>query len=195
MTIYEKLQKARQDLKAIKIEKTGVNDSRKAKKYYKLEDVSIPIEQVCANLKIFTMFNFTIEEASLTLFDLENINDTIKFVSPLGSIESKVMSDTQSIGSIQTFQKRFLYINAFSVIDGEDENSEMGENAHDVFVVKSRIEKKLTKRLNEGISSDEIIKASGLKDEKQLQQYLQTPLILAKIEKALDGLAKKDVTK
>lgn len=183
--IYQKLQEARMLLKKENIAKSGKNSFTKVG-YYTLQDILPPITKVCKEVGITPRITFTNEIATLTIYDW-NSEQTIEFTSPMVQQKDSKMNEIQILGSLETYQRRYLLQNAFEII--EEENEQVDTLAyHNIMAVKNRIEVLMTDLMKSGYDMTEVITKIGLKDEKQYMGYLNACGIIDKIEKNMQVL-------
>lgn len=177
--IYRKLQEARFKLKSESISKSGKNTFTKVG-YYTLQDILPPITKVCNEVGITPRITFTKEMATLTIYDWDS-DQTIEFTSPMVEQKDSKMNEIQILGSLETYQRRYLLIGAFSIVE---EDNEVVDNLsyHDVMCVKNRIEVLMTDLMKKGYDMNEVVQKIGLKDEKQYMQYLNCCGIIKKLE-------------
>ena len=92
------------------------------------------------------------------------------------------MNEIQILGSLETYQRRYILQNVFDIVE---EDNEVSDNLsyHDIMAVKNRIEVLMTDLMNKGLDMGEVITKCGLKDEKQYMQYLSCCGVIDKIEK------------
>lgn len=187
MNIYEKLQKARNELKAMKLKKSGENKFAKYT-YYELEDFLPAIQDLCEKHKMVATISFTNEYATLTLVDSEKLEDKICFTSPMVKSEMKGMTNIQTLGATQTYQRRYLYMTAFEIVevDGTDKVSE-DISLHRIEKIKQRIEETITVKLQNGLTKDDILSSLKL-TTKQFDTLLGYCDSLFKFENALKKL-------
>lgn len=139
MSIYAKLAKARVELQKIDLKKSGRNHFIKIKvpriqndreiyadepmPYFELGDFLPNINIIFQELGLCSVTSFTENLATLTIFDAES-DGKIEFTSPMpkvptegknGSIASNNLM--QSIGALETYQRRYLYIMALEIVE------------------------------------------------------------------------------
>lgn len=125
MNIYEKMQKAKVELQKKDLKKTGENKFSNYK-YYELGDFMPAINEICLELKLFTQVNFNKENAVLTIINSEKIDEKLEYFSEMVKTTLKGCNEIQALGGVQTYQRRYLYMNAFEIsendyyIDGQD---------------------------------------------------------------------------
>jgi len=122
MNIYEKLNEARLRFQEKNVKMTGENKgiSRNGvnAKYYELSDILPVLMPICIELGICNIENFT-EEATLTLVDTAEPHSTITFRSPMSTADLKNCHPVQSLGAVQTYLRRYLYQNAYSIAESD----------------------------------------------------------------------------
>lgn len=128
-SIYEKLAEMRVELQAKKLIKTGKNTYSKYE-YYELSDFLPSCNSIATQHK--TLFKFAINEntASLTLINLENLEDVIEFSIPTANVSIQGATAMQNIGAVTTYARRYLYMIAMEI--SEDDNLDTADTAEKV---------------------------------------------------------------
>lgn len=178
--LKQKLQKARIALKEKNITKSGKNSFTKVG-YYTLQDILPPITRVCHKVRMTPLVTFDKEVATLTLYDWDS-DETLTATSPMVEQKDSKMNEIQILGSLETYQRRYILQNVFDIVE---EDNEVADNLsyHDIMAVKNRIEVLMTDLMKKGYDMSEVITGCGLKDEKQYMQYLSACGVIDKIEK------------
>jgi hypothetical protein len=178
--VRQKLQEARMLLKEEKMNKSGKNTFTKIN-YFTLDDIEPAIIKVCSMVGITPVVTFTKEVALLTIFDWDS-EDKIEFTSPMVEQKDGKMNEIQTLGSLQTYYRRYLYAICFTL---SEENEEKQDTLayHDIMAVKNRIEVLMTDLMKKGYDMNEVITKIGLKDEKQYLGYLNACGVIDKLEK------------
>ena len=133
--VYQKLLEARVLFMEEDVKKSGKN-MKMSYKYFELQDivpVALPIFQKLGLLPVTT---FTDEEATMTLINVDNPCDYINFTSPMREIEAIISSKTggevtnaiQRLGSVETYQRRYLYMIALDVVESDSIEPLTGDN-------------------------------------------------------------------
>lgn len=125
MNIYEKVQTARLQLQSLQLKKTGENKFA-GFKYYELADFIPSINIIFAELLLFSAFNIKDELATLTIVDIEKPESAIQFTSPVADAQIKGTTPVQSLGGVHTYLKRYLYVNALEIVEGDILDSHVG---------------------------------------------------------------------
>lgn len=116
--IYEKMATIRVALQNKQLKKSGENTFAKFK-YYTLEDILPAINQLLLDNKVFSIFNIENDVASLTFVNAEKVEESVVFKSPIADADIKGSTPVQCLGGVHTYLKRYLYLNAFEVVDGD----------------------------------------------------------------------------
>lgn len=180
MNLKQKLQTARMLLKAENIIKSGKNSFTKVG-YYTLSDILPPITRVCDKVGITPLITFDKEVATLTIYDWDS-DETLIATSPMVEQKDSKMNEIQILGSLETYQRRYILQNVFDIVE---EDNEVADNLsyHDIMAVKNRIEVLMTDLMKKGLDMGEVVSKCGLKDEKQYMGYLNACGVIDKIEK------------
>lgn len=118
MNIYTKLQKMRVDLQNMQIKKSGENKFV-GYKYYELGDILPPINKLMLDNGVAAVVSFGNEYASLKLINCEKPEEEIEFTSPMATATLKGAHDVQNLGAVETYQRRYLYMTAFEVVESD----------------------------------------------------------------------------
>lgn len=181
MNIYEKMQKAKVELQKKDLKKTGENKFSNYK-YYELGDFMPAINEICLELKLFTQVNFNAENAVLIIINIEKPDEKLEYFSEMVKTTLKGCNEIQALGGVQTYQRRYLYMNAFEIsendyyIDGQ-ENTENQKQDKEQLPFKEDTkeikETQLIDKLKKDLLDDAITK-NNLSDEivfKVLDSY------------------------
>lgn len=118
LNVYAKLIEARKRFLEAGIKKTGVNRYAEYK-YFTLDEI-IPIKQeIFRDLGLSDVISFGTEVATLTLFNVDNPEESIDFMSQLAPDESMIKNPIQKVGAIQTYVRRYLYLLALDIIESD----------------------------------------------------------------------------
>lgn len=130
MNIYEKLQKMRVELQALNIKKSGKN-TYAGYEYFELGDFMPPINQLMQSNGVCSVVSYGAEAATLTLINIEKPEETITFTSPMANAELKGAHPIQNLGAVETYQRRYLYMTAFEIVEADALDATQGaDNAN-----------------------------------------------------------------
>ena len=118
MNIYQKLQKCRVELQEMNLKKSGENKFAKYK-YYELGDFLPSINILFNTHNLFSNITFTNELANLEIVNSEKPDEIIEFCSPMRDLDLKGANAIQALGGIQTYQRRYLYMNALEIVEND----------------------------------------------------------------------------
>jgi hypothetical protein len=115
MSVYKKLQEARILLQNTKLNKSGKNKFA-GYEYFELGDFLPQIQNICKNIGLCGMVSFTATDAYLTIHETEG-DGFVTFTSPMSSAALKGCHDVQNLGAVQTYLRRYLWTNAFEIVE------------------------------------------------------------------------------
>lgn len=122
MNLNETIIKIRVELQNSKIKKSGKNRFA-GFEYYELADFLPKLNELMLKEKVNDRFTIKDGLAMLELIKGEERQEyTIPFQifpTPLNKNGSPSMQDIQYLGALNTYYKRYLYLNAFGITDGE----------------------------------------------------------------------------
>lgn len=135
MNVYQKLLAARVLFMEEDVKKSGKN-MKMSYKYFELQDivpVATPIFQKVGLLPVTT---FDDNMAMMSLIDVDNPSDCINFTSPMREIAPIVSNSTggevtnaiQRLGSVETYQRRYLYMIALDIVESDSIEPFTGDN-------------------------------------------------------------------
>lgn len=159
VSIYRKLTDARVMLKDKNITKSGNNDFGNFD-YYELGDFIDEVKEINKELGILSVFNFFDTYAQLAIIDVDTGKE-ITFKSPISTLSNKKMQPIQELGSIHTYLKRYLYINAYEIIESDVVDAlqqEINNNHYSQFNPQEIVD--FAESL--GISKEDVMKQYGL---------------------------------
>jgi hypothetical protein len=115
MSVYKKLQQARMLLQGTKLTKSGKNKFA-GYEYFELGDFLPAIQKICNDVGLCGTVSFNHEMAYLQINDVED-GTSIMFTSPMSSAALKGCHDVQNLGAVQTYLRRYLWTNAFEIVE------------------------------------------------------------------------------
>lgn len=153
LNILQKIQKARVELQKRDIKKTGYNKYSNYY-YFELSDFLTPINEICNQVGLYSEFQYTNNEATLTIYDTDNTEHFRVWTTPVEVASLKGCSMIQNIGGTQSFARRYLYMMAFEIAESDaidsgsvDQDAELGKqkiNKASVLTIKSLIDETKT---------------------------------------------------
>ena len=124
MTVYKKLQEARILLQNTKLSKSGKNKFA-GYEYFELGDFLPAIQKICNDVGLCGVVSFNKEDAYLVIHNTEG-DDFVTFTSPMSSAALKGCHDVQNLGAVQTYLRRYLWTNAFEIVEHDALDSSPG---------------------------------------------------------------------
>ncbi len=127
MNIYQKLQKTRVELQEMNLKPSGENTYSNYV-YYELSDFLPAINALCNQNGLFTKFNIIddnhTEKAILSIHNAEEPTEKVTYTSKTAEVEIGKKKDgtggadpIQNLGGKLTYMKRYVYLNAFEIIE------------------------------------------------------------------------------
>lgn len=121
-TLNESIISIRVNLQNTQIEKSGKSNYG-GFKYFELKDFLPALNELMEKENVNDIFTIENGNATLTLIKGdERQSYTIPFImfeTPINDRGKKQMQDIQYLGALNTYYKRYLYINAFGITDGD----------------------------------------------------------------------------
>ena len=125
--IYSKLAKMRVDLQRMNIKKSGHN-AYSNYDYYELADILPPINVLQEQYKTCSFVSFTNETATLRIVNSENPEEVEVFTSPMAELTLKAANAVQNLGGVETYQRRYLYMAAFEIVENDFFDATQGKD-------------------------------------------------------------------
>jgi hypothetical protein len=116
MNVYEKLNVCREEFQQTKIKKSGKNKFANYE-YFELGDFLTVINTLNKKHGLISLVSFPGETAIMRIVNTEKPEEIIEFISPFGSAELKGCHPVQNIGAVETYQRRYLYMTAYEIVE------------------------------------------------------------------------------
>jgi len=115
--VYQKLLAARAKFLEHGISKSGKHMELRYK-YFELDDI-VPIAiGIFTEVGLIPLVSFTEEQATMTVVNTDNPEETIAFYCPMRyPSENKMVNPVQALGSAQTYLRRYLYMIALDICE------------------------------------------------------------------------------
>jgi hypothetical protein len=107
---------ARLKLQTADLKKSGHNKFA-GYKYFELGDFLPTIQEISNDVGICGTVTFYTDIAILTITDMDDATQFIEFKCPMSSAALKGCHDVQNLGAVQTYLRRYLWTNAFEIVE------------------------------------------------------------------------------
>lgn len=118
MNIFTKIQRIKEELLKENLKKSGFNKFSNFS-YYELADITPAIVKLCNKYKVMTQTTFARDYATLFIYNAEDPKDYLVYQSPMEELELKGCNKIQALGGTETYQRRYLYMMAFDIIESD----------------------------------------------------------------------------
>ena len=125
MNVYQKLALARQKLKESGLKQSGKNKGV-GYTYFDLSDILPQTTKLEQELGLLSVVSFTETEGKLTIYNTEQVSESITFSSPMREAELRGCHPVQNLGAMETYVRRYLYLLAYEIV--ETDALDMGQN-------------------------------------------------------------------
>ena len=115
MKVYKKLIDARIKLQRTELTKSGHNKFA-GYKYFELGDFLPAVQSIFQEVGLVDVISFTEDLATMVVYDVDD-GSSITFTSPMGTANLKGCHEVQNIGACETYQRRYLYTVALSIVE------------------------------------------------------------------------------
>lgn len=123
MNIYEKLIKARAKFLEAGVQKSGKNYGI-GYKYFELKDIVPVATKIFEELGMVAITTYYEASADMVIYNTEKPAEFVLFSTPMRYAPvSKGSNEIQSLGSTQTYLRRYLYMTALDIIEDDTVDS------------------------------------------------------------------------
>ena len=136
--IYQKLMEVRVAFHKLELKKSGLNKFA-GFKYFELGDFLVPATKLLSEEGLCTIVTFDNEVAKMVLVNTENPSETITFTSPMRELELKGANSMQSLGGVETYQTRYLYIQLLNIVESDSFDAVSGSDSNKETNVKKNV--------------------------------------------------------
>ena len=143
-SVMKKLQKSRVDWQSKPRKKSGFNKFQNFK-YFVLKDILPTVNEIFNKNGLYSQYNLTKDYAELIITD-STTGDYLIYRIPVQKLDNPTM---QNIGAINTYSKRYLYMNALEIEEDEDELDSQGLDKPVNKESKEELIKKISEALGE----------------------------------------------
>ena len=139
MKVYKKLSDARIRLQRTELTKSGHNKFA-GYKYFELGDFLPAVQSIFNEVGLIDAISFTEDLATMVVYDVED-GSSVTFTSPMGSANLKGCHEVQNIGAVETYQRRYLYVPALSIVEHDALDAVTGSAPVEVKPVVKEVQK------------------------------------------------------
>lgn len=125
--IYSKMQKARCEFQEKPLKKSGHNKFA-GYHYFELGDFLPTINSLLEKYNLCSNISFDNDMATLTIVNAENTDEKLVFTSPMSNASLKGCHDVQNLGAVQTYLRRYLWVNAFEIVESDGLDATTGKD-------------------------------------------------------------------
>jgi hypothetical protein len=133
--VYQRLLEARVLFMVEDVKKSGKN-MKMSYKYFELQDIVPVATPIFQQVGLLPAVTFSDNEATMTIFNVDDPSDYINFTSPMREIEPIISTKTggevtnaiQRLGSVETYQRRYLYMIALDIVESDSIEPLTGDN-------------------------------------------------------------------
>jgi hypothetical protein len=186
MNVYKKLQTARIKLQQTELKKSGKNKFA-GYEYFELGDFLPAIQRICDEVGLCGVVSYDEANAHLTIYDTDG-DGTVVFSSPMSSAELKGCHAVQNLGAVQTYLRRYLWTNAFEIVEHDALDAVTGSAPVKPMVVP-KVEPKVEAKPIVGAEGEWQIKAPPKPDGDKIDEWL---LVVEKTTEIALGMAGKE---
>ena len=158
MNVYQKIQAVKKELSARELKKSGENKFS-GFKYYELGDFLPSVIELCGKYGLFTKIDFQDvistetqeeqlvkktkigEKATLTIINSDNPDQKEIYSCDVKELDLKGANSIQNYGGVQTYLRRYLYMNAFDIVEADMFDSDEFEKKKKKKAEKDDLEK------------------------------------------------------
>lgn len=170
------------ELQKLNLKKSGKNKFANFN-YYELSDFQPQLTELLLKNEVFDHFNLTDDKAILTLCKGE---EKETYEMPFVECSFKGMNEIQGLGAMTTYYKRYLYMNAFNITDGDIiDGMEQDKSQRAKVTPKNKNDN--SNWLNEGTTQFDAV-VNGLKGNLNLtiKDVRKKYAVSGKVKKALE---------
>lgn len=179
--IYSKMQKARCEFQEKPLKKSGHNKFA-GYHYFELGDFLPTINALLEKHNLCSNISFDNDMATLTIVNAENTDEKLVFTSPMSNANLKGCHDVQNLGAVQTYLRRYLWVNAFEIVESDGLDAVTGKD-----------EPKGTSKTKANVNAAKIVKLIESKyvNEIAVQQHVKSAYGVDSYDKLNDKQAKE----
>lgn len=161
--LFKKINIIKENILSKKLKKSGKNKFA-GFDYYELSDILPVIIGECKNNNIFTQISFDNEFAKLIIINIDNPQEKVEYTSPMRNLELKGCNDIQALGGVETYQRRYLYMLAFDIVENDLFDATAGNQQQAVKKITPEQKQKLEELNVDKIALCEYFKVNSIEN-------------------------------
>ena len=135
--IYQKLMQVRIEFHRLELKKSGHNKFANFK-YFEMGDFLVPATKLLNDNGLCPIVTFNNEVAKMVVVNTDNPSEIIEFTSPMRDLELKGANSMQSLGGIETYQTRYLYIQLLNIVECDSFDAVSGTDANKEVITEAQ---------------------------------------------------------
>ena len=135
--IYQKLMQVRIEFHRLELKKSGHNKFANFK-YFELGDFLVPATKLLSDNGLCPIVTFNNEVAKMVVVNTDNPSEIIEFTSPMRDLELKGANSMQSLGGVETYQTRYLYIQLLNIVECDSFDAVSGTDANKEVITEAQ---------------------------------------------------------
>ena len=163
--IYQKLMNVRTNFHKLELKKSGHNKFANFK-YFELGDFLVPATKLLNEEGLCPIVTFDNEVAKMVLVNTDNPSETIEFTSPMRDLELKGANSMQSLGGVETYQTRYLYIQLLNIVESDSFDAVSGTESNKEVITEAQ-----AKRLFMLAKGKDFNEISKILDENKFKKF------------------------
>ena len=135
--IYQKLMQVRTEFHKLELKKSGHNKFANFK-YFELGDFLVPATKLLNDNGLCPIVTFNNDVAKMVVVNTDNPSEIIEFTSPMRDLELKGANSMQSLGGVETYQTRYLYIQLLNIVECDSFDAVSGTDANKEVITEAQ---------------------------------------------------------
>jgi hypothetical protein len=136
--VHRKLMQARIDLQGRQLKKSGHNKFA-GYFYFELGDFLPTVQEIFSTLGLCGVISYGKDEAWLTITDMDD-GSSIAVCSPMSEANLKGCFPVQSLGAVQTYLRRYLWVTAMEIVEHDALDATTGQGQKESFKSEAKSE-------------------------------------------------------
>ena len=166
--IYQKLMEVRTNFHKLELKKSGHNKFANFK-YFELGDFLVPATKLLNEEGLCPIVTFNNEVAKMVLVNTDNPSEKIELTSTKRHLEIKGANTMQSLGGVETYQTRYLYIQLLNIVESDSFDAISGTESNKEVITEAQAKRLfMLAKGKDTAKVKEIIVRYGFKESKDI---------------------------